>query len=68
MPGMSGMEVLREIREMDRLSGVIVIVMSAHPRGEVEGECREAGANEVMGKPVRLRLLREVLSELKSRQ
>ena len=68
MPEMSGMEVLREIRETDRLSGVIVIVLSAHPREDVEGKCREAGANEVMGKPVRLRLLREVLSELKSRQ
>jgi CheY-like chemotaxis protein len=68
MPGMSGMEVLRKIRETDRLSGVIVIVLSAHAREEVESECREVGANEVMGKPVRLRLLRQVLSELKSRQ
>jgi CheY-like chemotaxis protein len=68
MPGLSGMEVLRKIRETDRLSRVIVIVLSAHPREEVEGECREAGANEVLGKPVRIRLLREVLSELKSRQ
>jgi CheY-like chemotaxis protein len=68
MPGMSGMEVLREIRETDRLSDVIVIVLSAHPKEEVEDESRKAGANEVLDKPVHLRLLREVLSELKLRQ
>jgi CheY-like chemotaxis protein len=68
MPGMSGMEVLRKIRETDRLSDVIVVVLSAHPKREVEDESRKAGANEVLGKPMPLRLLREVLLELKLQQ
>ncbi|MAB78684.1 MAG: hypothetical protein CMJ89_04950 [Planctomycetes bacterium] len=68
MPGMSGMEVLRKIRETDRLSDVIVVVLSAHPKREVEDESRKAGANEVLGKPMPLRLLRKVLLELKLQQ
>ena len=65
MPGMSGLEVLAEIRKQDRFSSVIVIVLSAHPKEEVEDEALEAGANEVMSKPVRLRVLRETLLSLK---
>ncbi|MDP6957968.1 MAG: response regulator [Planctomycetota bacterium] len=65
MPGMSGIEVLGEIRKGDRYSEVIVIVLSAHPREDVEEESLAAGANEVMSKPIRLRLLREMLLSLK---
>jgi CheY-like chemotaxis protein len=65
MPGMNGLEVLREIRKEDRFSTVLVIILSAHPREEVEDESVAAGANEVMSKPLRLRLLRETLLSLK---
>ena len=65
MPGMSGLEVLREIRKEDRFSTVLVIILSAHPKEEVEEESVAAGANEVMSKPLRLRLLRETLISLK---
>ncbi len=66
MPEMSGLDVLRSIRKSERLSGVLVIIMSAHSPEEVEEECLEAGANRVMVKPLRLRLLRDSLSELKA--
>ena len=56
MAGMSGTEVLREVLETDLFSDDTVIVMSAHPSEEVGDE------------PVRLRLLREALSDLKLRQ
>ncbi|HIB83659.1 MAG TPA: response regulator [Chromatiaceae bacterium] len=68
MPGMNGMEVLRSIRKAERLADVMVIIMSAHSPEEVEDECLEAGANRVMSKPVRLHLLREVLSALGSKE
>jgi CheY-like chemotaxis protein len=68
MVGMSGTEVLREILETGRLSDDTVVVMSAHPSEEVEDELRKARAKDVTDKPVRLRLLREALSELKLRQ
>jgi CheY-like chemotaxis protein len=66
MPGMDGMEVLRAIQTSDRLASVIVIMTSAHPREEIEQECLEAGAHEVLSKPIPLARLRELLAELKS--
>ena len=65
MPGMNGIEVLQEIRKEESLSGVVVVVMSAHSREEVKEKCLKAGADEVMSKPLRLRLLRETLARLK---
>jgi CheY-like chemotaxis protein len=64
MPQMSGVEVLKIIRSTPAIASVPVAVLSAHPREDVEDECLEAGANHVLSKPIRLRLLREVVEAL----
>ena len=66
MPGMNGIEVLRAIQASDRLASTIVIMTSGHPREEIEQECLEAGAHEILSKPFKLSHLRELLAELKS--
>jgi CheY-like chemotaxis protein len=65
MPGMNGIEVLRAIRASDRLASTMVIMTSGHPREEIEQECMEAGAREILSKPFKLGHLRELLAELK---
>ena len=64
MPEMSGLEVLQFIRSTDDFASIPVVILSAHPREEVVDPCLEAGANHVLSKPIRLRLLREVVEEL----
>jgi len=66
MPGMNGIEVLRAIRATDRLASTMVIMTSGHPREEIEQECMEAGAHEILSKPFKLARLRTMLAELKS--
>ncbi len=64
MPGMSGLEVLEHIRTSDTLGSVPVVILSAHPRFEVERDCLAGGANEVVEKPLRLRQLGELLTSM----
>jgi len=64
MPEMSGIEVLEHMQRSDSLSQIPVVVLSAHPRDEIVADCEAAGAKGVLSKPVRLRVLREVLASL----
>ena len=61
MPEMSGIEVLEQMQRSESLSLIPVVVLSAHPRDEIAADCEAAGAKGVLSKPVRLRVLRELL-------
>ena len=64
MPQMSGLEVLGHLRAMEECVDLPVVVLSAHPRDEILGDCTRAGATDVVSKPIRLRVLRELLASL----
>jgi len=64
MPQMSGLQVLGHLRAMEEHVNLPVVVLSAHPRDEILGDCTRAGATDVVSKPLRLRALRELLASL----
>ena len=64
MPEMSGIEVLQYMQRSESLSQIPVVVLSAHPRDEIAADCEAAGARGVLSKPIRLRVLLELLVSL----
>src|SRR4051794_41902451 len=60
MPGTSGTDVLRKMREDDELRDVPVVVMSAWQSPQDVARALEAGAGAVPAKPVRSAGLRSV--------
>lgn len=65
LPGMTGLEMLREMREDQALDGVPIAVMSAHRRLRLAAEAVEAKSAPVaiLAKPVALDALLEVVSK-----
>jgi len=55
MPGMSGLDVLRRVRDDGRWPGVPVMMVTALTDAEVTESARDHGASDVMHKPFRLR-------------
>ena len=62
MPGMSGLEVLREIVRFD--ASIEVILMTAHYTTETAVEAIQQGAADYQQKPVKMALLREHVAAL----
>lgn len=62
LPGVAGREVLREIRETDRLRSLPVVVLSQHDDREIIEECYRIGANAYLVKPEDYDGLREVVT------
>lgn len=54
MPGMSGLDVLRRVREDDRWSGLPVVIITALADPLVLAAARERGATDLVQKPFRL--------------
>ena len=52
MPVMDGIQATRRIREDARFRHLPVIAMTANARGEDEQQCRDAGMNDFIAKPV----------------
>jgi excisionase family DNA binding protein len=63
MPGMSGLEVLKLIREREDLKNTKVLVISALPTERLR-EALAAGADQVMSKPFQNAKLQETVREL----
>ncbi|HEX7118700.1 MAG TPA: response regulator [Longimicrobiales bacterium] len=59
MPGMSGLEVLRHLREDERWAELPVMMVTAFPHADVKEEAWQRGAGDVMSKPFRLEELLE---------
>ena len=52
MPGMSGIDVLREIRADDHVANTLVVMMSARTTHDDVATARAAGADDYIFKPV----------------
>lgn len=57
MPGMSGLDVLQRVKELD--PSIEVIVMSARESGGSPSQALEQGAVDYLRKPISLAVLRE---------
>ena len=62
MPGMTGRECLKEIRRMERLDNVPVIVYSTSSVSRDIQETRKMGANDYISKPTSISELTELLA------
>jgi CheY-like chemotaxis protein/HPt (histidine-containing phosphotransfer) domain-containing protein len=54
MPGMDGLEAMRQIRADRTFGGARIIALSANASGDDRERCLVAGANDFIGKPFRL--------------
>jgi PAS domain S-box-containing protein len=63
MPGMDGLEAIRHIRADTALADIPIIALTAMAMQEDRDICLEAGANEYLSKPVRLKYLLQVIKE-----
>ena len=68
MPGMSGLELLREIRATERFQNLPVVLLTARTDEEAQVEGFEAAADAYIGKPFNRRVLRAQLSNLMRRE
>ena len=57
MPGLSGIEVCRAIREDPELAGIKIILMTARSGFDSENEARDAGVDHFITKPIMPRQL-----------
>ncbi len=62
MPGTNGVEALRSLQMIENSAKLIVI--SGYVTDEIAADCREAGADAVLAKPVKLGHLGEIVDEL----
>lgn len=64
MPGMSGIDVCREIRQRAEWAGLRVVAYTAHALAEEPAALREAGFADILTKPVDRRVVNDVLARL----
>ena len=65
MPGMDGLTAIRHIRMREDAKGrTPIIVITADTAPDLHARCREAGADDVLGKPVPMERLFDSLSDV----
>jgi two-component system sensor histidine kinase RpfC len=64
MPGMSGIEVLKAYRFMDTSASTPVIMLTADATPEAKENCKNAGADAFLTKPINSRALLEKVAQL----
>ena len=64
MPVMDGLEVVRRLRKDPRFVATPMIAITALAMPGDRERCLEAGANEYMSKPVRLKILKKTIEDL----
>jgi CheY-like chemotaxis protein len=64
LPGMSGYEVARHIRENDRLKEVFLIALSGYAQKDDQEQAKEAGFDRHLAKPVDLSILEQILKDI----
>lgn len=68
MPGTDGMSVLRVMREDERLRDITVLMVSAHDTLDMAARCIELGAEDYLGKPVLMPMLRARIASVMERR
>lgn len=58
MPGMDGIETLKQIRSQDQWSAIPIVMLSANDKKEVIKKCLALGANDYLVKPFVMKLAR----------
>jgi CheY-like chemotaxis protein len=66
LPGMSGYEVARRLRQVSDLGGVVLVALTGWGQEEDRRKTQEAGFNHHLVKPVGLKELQPLLANLKS--
>lgn len=64
MPGMTGFEVCKKLREDPAYADLPIVILTAFGQASDEQEAYAAGANKFISKPFSPRALREVLREM----
>ena len=63
MPGMDGLTAVRKIRQRtDAMASVPIIVVTADTALDLQQRCREAGADDLLRKPVAMTLLFDAIA------
>ena len=69
MPGMDGLTAIRRIRDRaDKKANIPIIVVTADTAVDLRERCVEAGADDVILKPVAMGLLRKAMSRVLSKE
>jgi CheY-like chemotaxis protein/anti-sigma regulatory factor (Ser/Thr protein kinase) len=63
MPVMDGLEAIRQLRANSRFAATPIIVTTALAMPGDREQCLEAGANEYLSKPVRLKVLKQTIEK-----
>lgn len=63
LPGIDGLETTRQIRQMDRLKDLPIIVLTAHITDEWIEKSKQAGGTDYLAKPFMPNRLVEILLE-----
>jgi two-component system phosphate regulon response regulator PhoB len=64
MPGLSGIDVCRAIREDPDLAGIQIVMMTARSGFDSENEAREAGVDHFIAKPIMPRQLSTLVDKI----
>ena len=69
MPGMDGMTAIRHIRaRTDEKANLPIIVVTADAGSTIDADCRAAGADHVLLKPLSVPVLYQAIGEVLARQ
>ena len=63
MPVMDGFEATRQIREQSSDCHVPIIALTANVVSGIQAECEAAGMNDVLNKPIQLRMMQAMLDK-----
>ena len=64
MPGMDGLEAIRQIKANSELNSILIIALTALAMPDDRQRCLDAGAKEYLAKPVRLKELSQLIQAL----
>jgi CheY-like chemotaxis protein len=64
MPGLSGIDVVRAVREDPDLAGMQIVMMTARTGFDAELEAREAGVDHFIAKPIMPRQLSTLVDKI----